>query len=103
MSDPVALTEKVKWPRTLMELQAASDECLRIYSSDGAGWVRTRKIGGTPEDRATFRLWDLVQAGYAEGTKPRGEPQAQWIWRITDAGRQALRARAAAQPDGEGE
>lgn len=88
------------YPRTLSELCAACDGSL---SNGGNGWTRSFHLSGTRDDRSARRLKALIAAGLAEGKKWGEQPQAQWTWRITDAGRAALRARQSPVEPGEGE
>lgn len=83
------MSNSVKWPRTLNELRAACDEQIRYFEHSG-GWVRSRSLCGLPEDRSSKRLHDLVAAGLVERSLGEGTRQAQYRWRITEAGRRAL-------------
>jgi hypothetical protein len=65
--------------RTLREVQAACED---------SGWTTTRRLSGTPRQRSTSRLQTLRKLGLLEGIKSEGCAQAQWLWRLTDAGRE---------------
>lgn len=75
--------------RGLLELEAACDERIRYYG--GEGLVRTFDICGTPAERSSSNMKSLVALGFAEGKKADVAKQQQHRWRITEAGRLALK------------
>lgn len=84
------LTE-TQW-RGLAELGAAVDERIKFFNSE---WVRTRDMSGTQQERGSANMKLLAAKGLAEGKKPGAfnNPQAQFVWTITPAGRAALESR----------
>jgi hypothetical protein len=75
--------------RTLREVQAACEGSARF---GGSGWTTTRRLSGTRRQRSSSRLQTLRKLGLLEGIKSEGCAQAQWLWRLTDAGREMCRA-----------
>ena len=73
--------------RGLVELEAACDESIRY---GGSGWVKTSRICGTKDERSAKNMCALVDLGFAEGEKQGVTPQGQWMFRITQLGRQVL-------------
>lgn len=71
----------------LGELAAACNERVKFYGSE---WVRSFHLSGTPQERSATTLRSLVSLGLAEGKKAPGSKQAQYLWRVTDAGRALL-------------
>jgi hypothetical protein len=77
-----------RFPRTLIEVAAACDEVV-AFGQDG--WIRTVELCGTADDRSTQRLKALMRDGHIEGQKRTGGRQGQWVWRVTEAGRVAIK------------
>lgn len=74
----------------LNELRAACDDEL---SRGQSGFVRSFHLSGTKEDRSPTVKRKLMAMGLVEGVK--GNPynrQGQWLWKITEAGRERLKA-----------
>jgi hypothetical protein len=73
--------------RGLIELQAACDESIRY---GGVGWVKTSRLSGTEDDRSAKNIRSLVDLRLAEGRKAGVLPQGQWLFRITERGRDVI-------------
>lgn len=67
--------------------------CDDEISRGNSGFMRSFHLGGTREERSAKVKHQLMAKGLIEGKKSNPyNAQGQWVWRITDKGREALQA-----------